>query len=207
MKRSHAASLLVLLPALLPAAPAPFVREKKPEPGGWSKPVDGIRVRLVAPQTRYRVGEEIRLVLEIQNVSGGTLAIEEPELYPLVSRQATPGWTITSKREGRHRAREEEDVLLKRLGALRRLAGGATLRVEITAKGGEEMKQQEALAEDEEPRRQELYFPDGDVPGVYQFRVTYSRGPRGKAKVFRDLEEGWNPDLLESPPVRIELVK
>jgi hypothetical protein len=200
MSLLRATVLLAVLPALATAAPAPLPRAtKSSEPGGWSKPVEGLRVRLLAPQTRYRVGETIRLVLEIQNVSGGALVIEEPDLHRVVSGREADGWAITSERRGKGRDRKEVEEL-KRARDLRRLAAGATLRIEIEARGGGEVKELEKLIE-EGPRRLDLHFPDGDVPGDYDFRVTFARGRR------KLISGGWNGDSLTSPPVRIELVK
>ena len=70
MALTRAMPVLILLPALLPAAPAPLPRQARhAEPGGWSQTVDGLRVRLLAQRIRYRAGETVRLVMEIQNAS------------------------------------------------------------------------------------------------------------------------------------------
>src|SRR5262245_52130156 len=66
------------------AAPAPFPRPNPADEKSWSQPVDGLRFRLVAPKTRLRVGEPIRLVLEIQNVGKGPAILEDPELLPMI---------------------------------------------------------------------------------------------------------------------------
>src|SRR5262245_36245212 len=97
----RATLLLLLLSALATAAPAPLARQKREaDSQGWSKPVDSVRARLVAPQTRYRVGETVQLVLEIQNVSSSAVAIEEPDLsYSITSPDdESGGWAITSVR-------------------------------------------------------------------------------------------------------------
>src|SRR5262245_42397178 len=127
----RATFLLLLLSALLSAAPSPLPRPKKQETGGWSQPVDGLRVRLLAPRTRYRVGDAVRLALELQNVSGSPLVIEEPELWPAVFVRGVPErWAISAERLG-----EARRVTVKRQcnlpGPLRRLDAGATLRIEI----------------------------------------------------------------------------
>jgi len=200
---------LLLLSALATAAPAPLPREKRmAEPGGWSKPVEGLRARLVAKQTRYRAGDVVRLMLEIQNVSGSTLAIDEPKLYHYVAApdQRSSGWVITAER-----AQESVETLergpkllelLKDRSAVRKLDAGATLRIEIAASSRlmEQLKQPE---DKDEPRRQDLHFSDGDVPGVYELRVTYRRG--SERRKFR--EGGWNGESLTSPPVRIEILE
>src|SRR5262245_17447043 len=108
MTAMRAMLVLISLAALLPAAPAPLPREKRhAEPGGWSQTVDGLRVRLLAPQNRYRVGETVRLVMEIQNASDRPRSLEEPDLSYAVSdpRSAPVGWSITSER------RAEKDEL------------------------------------------------------------------------------------------------
>src|SRR3954447_22375613 len=87
--------LLVLLPALAPAAPAPFPRERRdPDARTWSKPVDGLRVRLLAHRTRGRRGETVRLTMEIQNVSNSDLFLEDPHLRHTVSPSAPRGWAV-----------------------------------------------------------------------------------------------------------------
>src|SRR5262245_13984887 len=78
--------LLSCLATMVPAAPAPFPRERKPtDTQQWSQPVEGLRVRLLPARTIYRVGEPIVFMLEIQNVSGSTLLVEEPDLPSTIS--------------------------------------------------------------------------------------------------------------------------
>src|SRR5262249_8469829 len=156
MKLLRTTLLFLLLPALATAAPAPLPREKRmAEPGGGSKPVDGLRIRLLAPQTRDRAGGTVPLGLESQNVSGARRAVEEPHLSWSISDRASAGWSITCDRDGRGcpRAAFKE---LKRMSEWRKLPAGRTLRVEITAKAElQETKLQEMKREEEdEPRRQ-----------------------------------------------------
>src|SRR5690348_1191566 len=81
MRLLWATLLLIFLSPLLRAAPAPLPRANRhPEPGGWSKVVGGLRVRLIATRTDYRVGDTVRLTLEIQNVTTSSVTIEEPHL-------------------------------------------------------------------------------------------------------------------------------
>jgi len=205
MKSWRMAWLFLLLPALATAAPAPLPREQRhPEPGGWSKPVDGLRVRLLSPQTRYRVGDAVRLVLEIQNVSGSDLAIEEPHLHGSISGRAAAGWSIVGERDGREGCPREAALEKLLESAWHNLEAGRTLRIEIAATGGEakELKK-ELLRDEDEPRRQDLYFPDGDRAGVYVLRVAFTP-ERGREVVRRG---GWGAKSLVSPPVRIELEK
>src|SRR4051812_41748376 len=98
---SRAALLVICVATLAPAAPAPQPRRQR-EPagsGGWSRVVDGVRARLVASKTRYKAGEPIVFTLEIQNVSGEALTIEEPELGRIASdqRNLPGGWALTAE--------------------------------------------------------------------------------------------------------------
>src|SRR5262245_27386627 len=205
MTMSRAILLLTCLPVFAPAAPAPFIRERKPADNqGWSKPVDGLRVRLIAHRTRYRAGESVRLLLEIQNVSGSGMTIEEPDLSPIVSASAEAGWSITYSRLGRADRECEKIMRMKRESALRKFAAGATLRVEITTHAGGMLAEKEKKSDsDEEPRRQDVFFSQVDTPGVYELRATFSpRERRGEV----DVKGGrWGKNSLTSPPVRIEI--
>jgi len=54
----------------------------------------------VAAKKSYRVGETVRLTLEIQNVRGSALAIEDPYLSrsTCAPADAPSGWTITCEK-------------------------------------------------------------------------------------------------------------
>src|SRR5262249_41415601 len=134
------ALLLLTLSALATAAPAPLPREKRlAEPHPWSAPVDGLRIRLMAPQTRYRVGDTVRLVLEIQNVSGSTLTLEKPRLSRFIDPPSygSRGWAITAEKLDRGDGLEKDQRMLGAEGMelvnLVRLEAGGTLRIEIDA--------------------------------------------------------------------------
>src|SRR5262245_59529784 len=134
MALTRATLLLFFLPALVPAAPAPLPRVRKPrETGGWSKPVDGLRVRLVARQRCFRVGDAVRLMLELQNVSDKPLEIEDPELWPSISGSGRSGWAIIGQKRDRQLREHEVIDQWKGASTSTRLRPGATLRIEITA--------------------------------------------------------------------------
>jgi hypothetical protein len=84
--------LLACLAGPAGAAPAPFPRENPPDARSWSNPVDGLRFRLVATRTRWRVGEPISLVLEVQNAGAAPAVIQEPELLPMISPPGEQPW-------------------------------------------------------------------------------------------------------------------
>src|SRR5687767_2931696 len=134
--------LLLCLAAFAPAAPAPFPRDRKPaESNPWSKPVDGLRIRLVAKQGRYRAGHTVRLVMEIQNVRGTAMSTEEPYLSSRISPpdEKPLGWAITAEKmekEGRKRDCRDRKCCdeAKRCSAFTLLGPGETIRFEIKAK-------------------------------------------------------------------------
>ena len=203
----RATLLLTLLPALAPAAPAPFPRERRdPDAHVWSKPVDGLRVRLVAHGTRYRLGDTVRLTLEIQNVSNSELFLDDPHLRHTVSPSAPRGWAITGVRAAGSGQREKSlhkqlAEVGRRLDAVR-LRPGQTHRIEIHAATGLHEAKMELLDEGQ-PRRQDTYFSDAHAPGLYELRATFRREAR---KWGSAVKKGWWPgDTLESLPVRIEL--
>jgi hypothetical protein len=203
----RATLLLPLLVALAPAAPAPFPRERRdPDARTWSKPVDGLRVRFVALRTNYRVGETVRLMLEIQNVSDAPLTTF-PNLNRSVSNPgaAPSGWAITCERTVAYErltqaAKEIEE--LTRLCEPVRLPAGAILRIEIRANSGKLAERNVQLLEEGEPRRENLYFSAADTPGVYELRATFRREPRKRDYTHK---LAWSGKALMSPPVKIEL--
>src|SRR5207302_11393810 len=95
--------------------------------------------------------------------------------------------------------------VLKRLSRVRQLKAGSTLRVEIEISGGGRHEGAKQLVEQEdETRRQSLYFPDGETPGAYELRATFTGGVRRHEEV-KDCV--WNAASLTSPPVSVELEK
>jgi hypothetical protein len=202
--------LLALLPALAPAAPAPFPRERRAADAGWSQVVDGLRVRLVAAKKSYRVGETVRLTLEIQNVRGSALAIEEPYLSRLVCDPAetTNGWAITCEKrfECQHnpRVRSRPIEVMKRVDSYALLPPGGTLRIEVRAQSGRLLEEMRRARKKGESRQERLYLSDADEPGAYEFRLTFRRDPDRRQAV---VNKGWYGDALTSPPVTIELSK
>jgi hypothetical protein len=206
MTLPRATLLLLFLPALADAAPAPLPREKRhAESNPWSAPVDGLRVRLIARQKRYRAGDTVRLVLEIQNVSGSDRAIAGPELHPTITERSPPGWSITCSREGGGVSRRRGLEDLKRESEWNKLPAGGTLRLEIAARAGwDEEKRQDRLKVEDEPRLEELHFPDGDTAGVYVLRAVFAPEGRGREIAPKGT---WGTTSLVSPPVWIEMEK
>jgi hypothetical protein len=207
----RATLLLTALPALATAAPAPFPRERKAADVGWSKPVDGLRVRMVAHKASYRVGETIRLTLEIQNVRDTAMAIEDPYLSGMVRDPASTqsGWSVTCEKrvECLHNPHERFKMLeeLKRVDSYTLLAAGEKLRIEVRAQGGRLLEARKERARRRgEPIQARLYLSDADEPGVYEFRLTFRRDERLRERV---LTKGWYGDAVTSPPVTIELRK
>lgn len=202
MSMPRAILVLLCLSAFAPAVPAPFPRERKAaDARGWSEPAGGLRIRLRAHRTRYRAGEPIRLTLEIQNVSGSALTLAEPDLHPCVAARRVPGWAII--RESHGKGREEEEIdRLRRRNPWHRLGAGETLRVEIAAKGGEWQEKVKGDSDAESP--QYLHFTDGETPGVYDLRATFTPDPQQRTFVRKGVWAGYD---LTSPPVRIVLEK
>jgi hypothetical protein len=204
----RASFLLTVLPALAVAAPAPFPRERRDaDAHGWSKPVDGLRVRLLAHKKSYRVGETVRLTLEIQNVGDSRLVLEEPHLSRSIDAPGQSfGWAITCE-SARDSGRADERALdrIRKIQPMRdlvRMSAGEILRIEILAKHGDRQLEKLKLLADDEPRQEELYFSEADAPGVYELRATFRRSPR----VWRETNKrAWSAPALTSPPVRIAL--
>jgi hypothetical protein len=211
MTLPRAMLVLIFLPALLPAAPAPLPRQKRtPDGGGWSSTINGLRVRLVAPQTRYRVGETVRLVLEVQNVSDRALTIEEPGLSHSIRdpESARDGWAITSElKAGKGELRRVQHRVLwerkQRAGEFVKLRAGGTLRIEIEA-ARELSEKRLALRRKDEARKEQLYYPDASEPGVYELRASFRPSPRA---LDDESARGWPGQALKTPPVRIEIQK
>src|SRR5262249_13362718 len=117
-------------------------------------------------------------------------------------RDRSAGWAITAARveDGVRTFEPRKQLLELKRASLRKLDAGATLRIEIAA-STESMAKKELEKDSDEPRRQDLHFPDGDGGGVYELRVT-SGGGSERRKV---LEGDWDGESLTSPPVRIEM--
>jgi hypothetical protein len=197
--------LLCCLAGFVTAAPAPSPRRERPasEEYTWSQPVNGLRARLVAPKKRYAMGDTVRLVLEVQNVTDRPVELGEPRLglpsWILPPDEERYGWSVTGEQVDRREGQLEERKrrLIRDQGSLVlvTLRAGGTYRIHLDIHtGSSEPKERTKRGEDE---RADLFFPDATEPGTYLFRVRYD-GNRGD-----DVER--RPVL--SPPVIVELTR
>lgn len=213
MRLLRATLLLIVLPAMLPAAPAPLARvNRHPATGGWSETVGGLRVRLVANQTAFRLDEAVQLVMEIQNVTTSAIEIEEPYLahYVATPDNETRGWALTCEREVdpsikcrlvRERVRMKQDVM--RISSVTLLGAGKTMQIDVTIQNDRRGDEKERELKEGERRAARLRFDDADWPGFYELRATFTRDFRRNSL----RENGWQGESLKTPPVRIELRK
>jgi hypothetical protein len=51
----------------------------------WSEPADGVRARLTSAKARYRVGEALRLTLELEEPGGRARSLDAPRFLPMIS--------------------------------------------------------------------------------------------------------------------------
>jgi hypothetical protein len=211
MTLPRALLVLIFLPTILPAAPAPLPRQKRtPDGGGWSGTVNGLRVRLTARQGRYLVGDTVRLVLEIQNASDRARTIEAPDLSHSIRgpESARDGWSITSERKAGKGELRREHLRVLREGKQRgsefaKLRAGETLRIEIDA--ATELRQHKlALRRGDEARKEQLYYPDAAEPGTYELRASFRPSPRA---MDDESARTWPGQALKTPPVRIVIQK
>src|SRR6185312_14861093 len=100
-------------------------------------PVDGLRLRLISPKSRYSKGEVIRLTMEIQNITDSAMVIPDLDLPSCVSEPGDQGhdWVITGelvKREGQRPVRFVKVIdRVQLMSGISKLAAGRSLRVEI----------------------------------------------------------------------------
>lgn len=216
-----AATVLAGVLAATPSASAEKVGKKNnppptpSPPGTWSKPVEGLRIRLLSAKEKYRVGESLVLTLEVQNVSKGPLLLETPQVMPVISYpgsnpfgKGTFPWVITCEVPNAATC-----ILWSRRQALRsasdlnRLAPGETLRLRIDTLPMNKEFEADRIRKAGEPVRVQAHFVGTNFPAVYLLRTTFRRGDK---EAIRDDGTGprhWTGKLLEAPVVRIEVIK
>jgi hypothetical protein len=201
---------LLCLAGLSLAAPAPLPQRPKrgEESYPWGGAGGGLRMRLVPADRRARVGEPVRLYLEVQNVSGRQLIADVPVLPSYVDREQDDppsGWGVRAARVGseRERVMVTRRVQMKLVRELYRFAPGQTLRCAITLSSDHGERRADERVREDEDRKAQMYFRGAAAPGTYEFRVTFRRPP-----INRRQQEGvWDGDGLDSPPVRVEVVR
>jgi hypothetical protein len=199
---------LLAVPGLAAAAPIPEVVADR----DWSAPADGVRARLTTAQARYRVGESVRLTLELQEVGGRDRRLDPPRLMPVISypgshpyREHDFPWVVSCDRDGGN-----PKVFWNRRQTARtldhnvRLARGGTYRVEITAlPAGTEPPPDRPMKEGE-PRRETVEFMAAREPGTYRLRATFTRPAEPDR---RPGPADWTARRLRTPDVRVEVVE
>jgi hypothetical protein len=193
-----------------PALAAPIPDEAKFV--GWSEPADGVRVRLTTAKVKYKVGEPLKLTLELCEVAGKNRLLAEPELEPIISyprshpyRSDDFPWVITADRVGGNpKVLWDRRATGRKDAAEVRLAAGTTYRVEITTLPPGTEPPPDRAREKGEPQLEVLEFAAAGESGAYSLRATYAR-PAG---LRRDAagDNSW-PARIETPAVRIEIVE
>ena len=196
------------------SVPVPIVATV--ETPAWSEPVAGLRVRFSSAKDRYKVGEDLGLRLEIQNVSQRALAFTPPEFLPIIS---APGehpfdknhgipWVVTAKPidhaicilwAGKETLRRES--------TLRSLRPGEIHAVEITGVSGrrkEGLAKEKEKSRENEPQRETIDFAYGHFSGRYRLQVEY----RDRKKEQRKEQSGsWQGKRLLTAPIEILIEK
>jgi hypothetical protein len=195
----------------------------------WTRPIRGIRVRLVAEKTRYRVNEPLRLRFEMQNVGKEALAITEPEFAPMISAPGSSPfrdfgedeWVVTAEPlDARICILWAQQERLLRARELRLLRPGATHVAEILGTDHkQEAKQKEAkeaLRDDHirGPQQVKLPFAYADIPGKYRLQVRHgSTVPAEERLEVREMVKRldragreWDGTGIVTPPIDIEIV-
>jgi hypothetical protein len=196
-----------MIPAVRTAAPA----DKAP----WGQPAEGIRVRLLSRETKYKVGEPLVLALEIQNVSKAEVSLKEPHLMPVISYpdnhpygKHSYTWVITCEIPGGNPcicwdARQE----LQRVPSRLRLKPGETYRVAVEGVSLRKEFDPERSGKRGEPQRDMVHFVGADEPGVYLLKATFARRDMGLKQKAGGEEGTWSAERLETPEIRVEMVK
>lgn len=195
--------LALCLAPLCDAAPAPLARVNRHAPRSpWGEPVDGLRVRLVPPVGPAKAGQPFVLFLELQNVSGGPLAVELPSLGSYTSHPGDEpqGWAITARRVGERPERVRSLRNLQKLVEATVMAHGETVRYEITLRGEGDEEEEKKLLREGEDRKERLRMLDASRPGTYEFRATF-RPHTGR----RGGQRHWGEREVDGPPLRVEL--
>jgi hypothetical protein len=206
------AFLLAFLALPVFAAPAPFPRKKEStNAGAWSEPVAGLRVRLIAPAKKCKVGEPILLTLEIQNAGATRLSVEDPRFLPVVTAPASHfhrgrhfPWAITCEPLAKPKRRGDLEKQIDPLNAWCLLPPGKTLRIQITItpRDSEDVEEAKQGARKAEERRENLTFVGDTRPGIYKLCASFSR----PTKNSKPRKGEWVGGDLKSRPVTIEVV-
>jgi hypothetical protein len=194
--------------ALPPDAPK---KDAPTAPGpAWSKPIDGVRARLVSAKDKYKVGEPIVLKLELENVSDRKRVITEPDLMPVISYPGSHPyekhrftWIITGEVPGRQVAilwATRETV--HRTPSLRPLKPGEIHRLEITATAQVKERGPNRPKKAGDPQRVNVQFVGGNQPGIYLLRTGHRPQP-----MERPGADVWESAGIEVPMIQIEIVK
>jgi hypothetical protein len=197
----------ILLTTMLGAHEIPATLEET----GWSLPVEGISVRLLSQKQKYRVGENILLRRELQNVSKQRIVLENLDLLPLIHYPnkhpfgADHGyeWTITYQTPDRiSRILWAREQVLRKARTLTLVRPGQVEVVEVV--GCTNFRD---LERKDEPRRlgvpdlQHVHFLGGES-GKYILKAAFQADDDAKAR-----SGGWPGRKLESPAIEIEIVE
>lgn len=192
-----------------PALAAPIPDDAKF--AGWSAPADGVRARLTSARAKYKVGEPLRLTLELCEVGGRNRLLAAPEFMPMIAYPKSHPfgdhdfpWVVTADRVGGNpQVLWARQAVVRRAAEEVRLSRGATYRVEIATLPRGAEPPPDRPREKGEPRREALELAVADA-GAYLLRATFTRPPGPKVDPAGD---DWWPARLDTPAVRVELVE
>lgn len=168
----------------------------------WSKPADGLRMRLVGPESPVIVGQRFQIKMLIQNVSAKPIAIREPHFLSVIRDPgAHPG--------NRDAAHWNESVITttwphrQEQGFLWHSDSGSTMLTPRTVQPKEIHTVLLIVGRDDQERPQDGIQPETimflyhDIPGKYPLVATYAV-PAGDPPA-------WSGNLV-APMVDVELL-
>lgn len=212
MTRRAALTVILALAGAGRATPLPPHLREPP----WSRPVEGVEVRLTSKQPAYRAGEKVFLRLEIYNATDHALPLEEPCFHPRVGPSGWRGapreshgspypWRIVADPvDSRVKVRQLLEDLVRPATALLLLPPGRTHVVEITAEPRDRVREEEKELPREagETQKVTLDLFLHHAPGKYRLRAVYRRDDAGQTGARHRLGRVRE---IETPPLEIEI--
>jgi hypothetical protein len=96
---------------------------------------------------------------------------------------------------------------LQRAPSRLRLKPGETYRVQVEGVSLRKEFDPERPGKRGGPRREVVHFVGADEPGVYLLKATFARRDTGLKQKAGGEEGAWSGERLETPEIRVEVVK